>query len=47
MDLIAFDGTIFQVLELPSKPVHRPKEPGQSPIATLIEKTARSLSYDR
>ncbi len=25
MDLIAFDGTLFQVLELPEKPIHRVK----------------------
>lgn len=47
MDLIAFDGTIFQVLELPQKPVHRRKEPLQPQIATLIHKTAQSLQYDR
>lgn len=47
MDLIAFDGTLFQVLELPEKPVHRLKAPGQPQIANLIHNTARSLHYDR
>lgn len=47
MDLIAFDGTLFQVLELPEKPVHRVNAPRQSQIADLIHNTARSLQYDR
>lgn len=47
MDLIAFDGTLFQVLELPEKPVRRANAPGQSQIANLIHNTARSLHYER
>ena len=47
MDLIAFDGTIFQVLELPQKPAPHLKAPGQPQIANLINNTARSLQYDR
>jgi hypothetical protein len=47
MDLIDFDGTIFQVLELPPKPIHGPKEPLHPQIATLIHKTAQSREYDR
>lgn len=47
MDLVASDGTIFQVLELPEKPAHRPKELLQPQIANLIHDTARSLYYDR
>jgi len=47
MDLIAFDGTLFQVLQLPEKPVHRLKAPGQPRLADLIHNTARSLEYDR
>ena len=47
MDLIAFNGTLFQVLELPEKPVRRAKAPEQPKIADLIHSTARSLHYDR
>jgi hypothetical protein len=46
MDMIAFDGTLFQVLKLPEKPVHRVKPPVQPQIADLIHNTARSLHYD-
>ena len=47
MDLIAFDGTLFQVLQLPEKPVLRVKASGQPQIADLIHNTSRSLEYDR
>jgi hypothetical protein len=47
MDLVAFDGTLFQVLELPEKSVPRVKAPGQPQIVDLIHNTARSLHYDR
>jgi hypothetical protein len=47
MNLIAFDGTIFQVLELPEKPVPHLKAPGQPQVANLVHNTARSLHYDR
>lgn len=47
MDLIAFDGTIFQVMELPEKPAPHLKAPGQPQIANLVHNTARSLHYDR
>jgi hypothetical protein len=47
MDLIAFDGTLFQVLELPEKPIRLVKPPGQPQITDLIHDTARSLDYDR
>lgn len=43
-DLIAFDGTLFQVLDLPSKPAHT-KLPrladGQGQIAKLIQQSLR------
>ncbi len=37
IDLIAFDGTLFQVLELPSSPY------GQSSYASAIHKLAKNL----
>ena len=46
-NLIAFDGTLFQVLELPEKPVRCASAPRQPQIASLIHNTARSLHYDR
>jgi hypothetical protein len=30
-DLIAFEGTLFQVLDLPQKPAKHPSDPGCSP----------------
>ena len=47
MDLIVFDGTLFQVLELPEKPIRRVKQPRQPHITDLVHDTARSLDYDR
>jgi hypothetical protein len=38
-DLIAFDGTIFQVLSLPS----RPKERIDNPSASAVDQLARNL----
>jgi hypothetical protein len=35
-DLIAFDGTVFQVLDLPAAPETGPKEPTPSPVNHLI-----------
>jgi len=54
-DLIAFDGTIFQVLDLPLKPIklptpkpvlssHRGHPP--SAIATLIRQSLQEANYD-
>jgi hypothetical protein len=47
-DLIAFDGTLFQVLELPSQPIGAtmPKEP-PTHIATLVRRSVKEVTYDR
>ena len=46
-DLIAFDGTLFQVLSLPQKQPKRKKREVRSPMDKLIQQTAKSLKYDR
>lgn len=53
MDLIAFDGTRFQVLSLPSKPVQRPSKPLQTEAdrqehdpATVRQLILESLDVD-
>ena len=46
-DLIAFDGTLFQVLSLPQKQPKRKKREVRSPVDKLIQQTAKSLKYDR
>jgi len=46
-DLIAFDGTLFQVLSLPQKQPKRKKREVRSPVDKLIRQTAKSLKYDR
>lgn len=49
MDLIAFDGTIFQVLELPSTPcrgsknVNRRQARNQAAITALLDQTLKSI----
>jgi hypothetical protein len=47
-DLIAFDGTIFQVLDLPSKPKQDP-EPKEDPatIAQLIKHSLKEAEHGR
>ncbi|MEA2080745.1 MAG: hypothetical protein U9P00_13005 [Pseudomonadota bacterium] len=46
-DLIAFDGTIFQVLSLPGQPIRDPA-PKQDPatIAQLIRQSLGEVQYD-
>ena len=51
-DLIAFDGTLFQVLELPQKPLplsavcHRSKNENPVPIAQLIEQSLKGICHE-
>ena len=48
-DLIAFDGTVFQVLDLPSKPIAGPTRKNhqhaanQAAVTQLINQTTKSL----
>jgi hypothetical protein len=42
-DLIAFDGTLFQVLSLPQKRPDRQKRQGRSPVETLIQQTVKGF----
>jgi len=42
-DLIAFDGTIFQVLSLPQKKPDRRKREEHSPVAMLIQQVAKNV----
>lgn len=42
-DLIAFDGTLFQVLSLPKKRPDRQKSQGLSPVETLIQQTVKGF----
>lgn len=46
-DLIAFDGTLFQVLSLPQKQPKQKKREVRSPVDKLIQQTAKRLKYDR
>lgn len=51
-DLIAFDGTLFQVLELPQKPLpgssvcRRSKIENPVPIAGLIEQSLKEIGHE-
>ena len=51
-DLIAFDGTLFQVLELPQKPCQLPTPPHRSlnentvPIAGLIQQSLKGIGHE-
>jgi hypothetical protein len=51
-DLIAFDGTLFQVLELPPKPLpgssvcHRSKIENSVPIAGLIQQSLKGICHE-
>ena len=42
-DLIAFDGTLFQVLSLPKKRPDRQKGQGPSPVEILIQQTVKGF----
>lgn len=42
-DLIAFDGTLFQVLSLPQKRPDRQKSEVRSPVDKLIQQTAEEF----
>ena len=50
-DLIAFNGTLFQVLELPQKPLpasvvsRRSKNENPAPIAGLIQQSLRGIGH--
>jgi hypothetical protein len=47
-DLLAFDGTLFQVLHLPSKPIEGVDTSGDDParVRVLIEQSLREASHD-
>jgi hypothetical protein len=42
-DLIAFNGTLFQVLSLPKKRPDYQKSQGPSPVETLIQQTVKGF----
>ena len=42
-DLIASDGTLFQVLSLPHKPPQQPKREDRSPVDKLIQKSVKGI----
>ena len=46
-DLIAFDGTLFQVLSLPQKQPKQKQRAVRSPVDKLIRQTAEGLRFDR
>lgn len=41
-ELIAFDGTLFQVLALPQKPPDRRRKEASSPLGELVQRVARN-----
>ena len=51
-DLIAFDGTLFQVLQLPKKPLppsvvcRRSKNENPAPIAQLIQQSLKGICHE-
>ena len=51
-DLIAFDGTLFQVLQLPQKPLpgsvgcRRSKNENPVPIAQLIQQSLKGIGHE-
>jgi hypothetical protein len=51
-DLIAFDGTLFQVLELPPKPLpgsavcRRSKNENPVPIAGVIQQSLKAIGHE-
>lgn len=52
MDLIAFNGTLFQVLDLPQKPLpgsvvcRRSKKKNPVPIAQLIQQSLKGIGHE-
>ena len=42
-DLIAFDGTLFQVLDLPQKQPNRQEREVRSPVEKLIQQTVKGF----
>jgi hypothetical protein len=42
-DLIAFDGTVFQVLSLPQKQPDRRRKEDSSPLGELVQRVARDF----
>ena len=52
MDLIAFNGTLFQVLDLPQKPLpgsvvcRRSKNENPVPIAQLIQQSLKGIGHE-
>lgn len=42
-DLIAFDGTLFQVLDLPQNRPHQQKRKDRSPVEQLIQQTIKVI----
>jgi len=42
-DLIAFDGTLFQVLDLPQKRPDQQKREARSPVEQLIQQTVKGF----
>jgi len=46
-DLIAFDGTLFQVLSLPQKQPQQKQKAVRLPVDNLIRQTAESIRFDR
>ena len=46
-DLIAFDGTLFQVLSLPQKQPKQKQRAVRSPVDKLIRQSAECLKFDR
>ena len=51
-DLIAFDGTLFQVLDLPQKPLPAPVVSGRSksadplPLAQIIQQSLKGIHHE-
>ena len=47
-DMISFDGTLFQVLDLPSKPKKASRGQGTdpTPIARLVSRSLKEAEYD-
>lgn len=46
-DLVAFDGTLFQVLDLPLKCPDLRKRENRSPVEQLIQQTIKGIQKDR
>ena len=46
-DLIVFDGTLFQVLELPQNPPPLEKRENRKPVGRLIQQTIKGIRNDR